>query len=91
VARQIVNNERRNIMGEIKWEDPASAKRGPGRKPMYDLLVAQLKLRPGVWAVVAENVSPNTVTHLKKMYALEATARGIKGGRAEKIYARWPE
>lgn len=78
-------------MTEIKWEEPESAKSGPGRKGRYEEVTKLLKASPGKWALVAENVSHSVAGYLKVRYGLEVTAREVKDGRAAKIYARWPE
>lgn len=78
-------------MSEIKWETPAAAASGPGSKSRYAGIVEQLQARPGQWAVVSENASPTITRYLRDRYGLEAMSRGVKNGRAEKIYARWPE
>lgn len=78
-------------MGEIKWEEPQPVSARNRRSSTYAPMVEELKKRPGQWAVVAEDAAPTITSYLKKVYGVEATARGVKNGRAEKIYARWPE
>lgn len=75
-------------MSELKWETPDVA-RGKGMRGRWPAIIEQLKERPGEWAVVDEDASPNITTFLKSRYGVEAVARGVKNGRAERIYARW--
>lgn len=78
-------------MVDIKWETPEPAKAGrTAGGGQYGMVVAALKENPGAWAVVATDAAPSITTYLKKRYGLEAVSRGVKKGRAAKIYARWP-
>ena len=84
-------------MTELKWEEPPV--KGRNRND-WDAIAASLKANPHKWAVVAENVSASTGTHIRHGRltafapegAFEARVSGAKadnGGRAEKIYARY--
>ena len=71
----------------IKWEEPTPS--GKNRNKWLPI-VEELKEHPGDWAVIAEDVTANLGPMLKRTYPnLETTSRGVKGGRAEKVYARW--
>lgn len=81
---------------EIKWEEPTPD--GRGNKPFRDWagISALLRDRPGEWAVVAEDVSVSTASHIKRgrfrgfvAGEFEAVSRNVINGRAEKIYARY--
>lgn len=78
-------------MSGIKWEEPQEVTSGPGRKSEYAAVVNELKRNPGRWAVVAEDVAPSMAGYLKRRYGVEVTTRGVKNGKAEKVFARWPE
>ena len=84
-------------MTELTWEEPPV--KGRNRND-WDTIAASLKANPNKWAVVAENVSASTGTHIRHgrltafspKGAFEARVSGAKadnGGRAEKIYARY--
>ena len=84
-------------MSELTWEEPPV--KGRNRND-WDAIAASLKANPNRWAVVAENVSASTGTHIRHGRltafapegAFEARVSGAKadnGGRAEKIYARY--
>lgn len=86
-------------MTEIKWEEPPKQLLGRGRTNWEDI-ANTLKSNPEKWAVVAENVSASTGTHIRygrlKAFApsgsFEARVSGAHSadnGRAEKIYARF--
>lgn len=84
-------------MAELTWEEPPV--KGRNRND-WDTIAASLKANPNKWAVVAENVSASTGTHIRHgrltAFAPEGTfearvsgAKADNGGRAEKIYARY--
>lgn len=84
-------------MTELKWEEPPV--KGRNRND-WETIAASLKANPHKWAVVAENVSASTGTHIRHgrltAFAPEGTfearvsgAKAENGGRAEKIYARY--
>lgn len=84
-------------MAELTWEEPPV--KGRNRND-WESIAASLKANPNKWAVVAENVSASTGTHIRHGRltafapegAFEARVSGAKadnGGRAEKIYARY--
>lgn len=84
-------------MTELTWEEPPV--KGRNRND-WDSIAASLKANPNKWAVVAENVSASTGTHIRHgrltAFAPEGTfearvsgAKADNGGRAEKIYARY--
>lgn len=74
----------------IKWEEPEVKKSGAPRH-VWGSVMEDLKGRPGAWAVIAENVSANLGSLLKRTYGqeFEFTARGIKNNRAEKVFGRF--
>lgn len=72
---------------KLKWEaPPPSGKRGG---ESVSVLVAVLRERPGVWALVyrkAEtSMANNAASYLRKRYKLEVVSRGVC------VYARWPK
>ncbi|UOR02014.1 hypothetical protein MUN77_01390 [Leucobacter allii] len=74
--------------GGLLWEAPPKTRRG--RESTWDPVVAELKTRPGEWAVVKQDCSASTADYLKRTYpGLEVRSRGVKNSRAERIYARW--
>jgi hypothetical protein len=84
-------------MTELTWEEPPV--KGRNRND-WNTIAASLKANPNKWAVVAENVSASTGTHIRHgrltAFAPEGTfearvsgAKADNGGRAEKIYARY--
>lgn len=84
-------------MTELTWEEPPV--KGRNRND-WESIAASLKANPNKWAVVAENVSASTGTHIRHgrltAFAPEGTfearvsgAKADNGGRAEKIYARY--
>jgi hypothetical protein len=86
-------------MVDIKWEEPPKQLLGRGRTNWSEIASA-LKSNPDKWAVVAENVSASTGTHIRygRLKAFEPSgafearvsgAHSSASGRAEKIYARY--
>ena len=86
-------------MAELTWEEPPNKLLTRGSTDWLGVAKA-LKARPNEWAVVAENVSASTGTHIRygklKAFepsgAFEARVSGTKvsgGGRASKVYARY--
>lgn len=84
-------------MTELTWEEPPV--KGRNRHD-WDSIAASLKANPNKWAVVAEDVSASTGTHIRHgrltafapKGAFEARVSGAKAdnnGRADKIYARY--
>lgn len=84
-------------MSELTWEEPPVKGRNRNN---WDAIAASLKANPNRWAVVAENVSASTGTHIRHgrltAFAPEGTfearvsgAKADNGGRADKIYARY--
>lgn len=72
---------------DLKWEEP---ERSPALRNKWLPVIEGLKARPGEWAVIAEDASANLGPMLKRTYVnVETTARGVKNGRAAKVYARW--
>lgn len=75
-------------MSGIKWETPEPATRGRNATRWADIVEA-LKVRPGVWALVAEGDGSNASAALKKR-GCEVTLRGVdRSGKVAKIYARY--
>jgi hypothetical protein len=86
-------------MVDIKWEEPPKQLLGRGRTN-WEEIASALKSNPEQWAVVAENVSASTGTHIRygRLKAFEPSgafearvsgAHSSENGRAEKIYARY--
>jgi hypothetical protein len=86
-------------MVELKWEEPPQQLLGRGRTDWREIADA-LKSNPEQWAVVAENVSASTGTHIRygRLKAFEPAgafearvsgARADDSGRASKVYARY--
>jgi hypothetical protein len=86
-------------MVDIKWEEPPKQLLGRGRTN-WEEIASALKSNPEQWAVVAENVSASTGTHIRygRLKAFEPSgafearvsgAHSAENGRAEKIYARY--
>lgn len=86
-------------MTPLRWETPPAALRNRTRRD-WQVIADSLKDNPGNWAVVAEDVSASTGTHIRHgrltafapAGAFEARvsgARDSKTGRAEKVYARY--
>lgn len=86
-------------MVELKWEEPPQQLLGRGRNNWREIADA-LKSNPEQWAVVAENVSASTGTHIRygRLKAFEPAgafearvsgARADDSGRASKVYARY--
>lgn len=79
----------------IEFKNPPSKVTGP-KSSKHDPIAAQLKERPGEWALILTAASPSTAAAVKrgliKAYrppgSFEATARDAKNGRAD-IYARF--
>lgn len=80
----------------ITWESPAPRRGRPPRTKYYEI-AEELKKNPGEWALVGEDMSISTGNHISsgriKAFQpageFEGTIRGIKGSRAEKVYARY--
>ena len=88
-----------NTMFEMKWEEPPQQLLGRGRTD-WRAIADALKSNPNEWAVVAENVSASTGTHIRygRLKAFEPSgafearvsgARADSSGRASKVYARF--
>lgn len=86
-------------MVELTWEEPPQQLLGRGRTNWSEIADA-LRSNPEKWAVVAENVSASTGTHIRygrlKAFApsgaFEARVSGARAddsGRASKVYARY--
>jgi len=86
-------------MVEMKWEEPPQQLLGRGHTD-WRAVADALKSNPNEWAVVAENVSASTGTHIRygRLKAFEPSgafearvsgARGDASGRASKVYARY--
>lgn len=86
-------------MVELTWEEPPQQLLGRGRTNWSEIADA-LRSNPKKWAVVAENVSASTGTHIRygrlKAFApsgaFEARVSGARAddaGRASKVYARY--
>lgn len=73
---------------DLVWEDPPDNPTGVRGKSRIDLVIAELRLHPGKWAIVATydaNTSATGVADKFKRSGCESTTRGGD------IYARWPE
>jgi hypothetical protein len=84
------------VTGVIRWEDPPEpAARGRRHTLAWAEVAAELRARPGEWAVVYEGASNNALPDRIKAGkagftpagAFEATLRGA--GRAQATYARY--
>lgn len=85
-------------MTELKWEDPPANLQARNRRD-WNTIANGLRSRPNEWAVVAENVSASTGTHIRHgrltafapAGAYEARVSGARSedGRASKVYARY--
>jgi hypothetical protein len=86
-------------MTPLRWETPPASLRNRTRRNWQEV-ADSLKANPGNWAVVAEDVSASTGTHIRHgrltAFAPEGAfearvsgARDSKTGRAEKVYARF--
>jgi hypothetical protein len=80
----------------VKFQDPPPAKTGPHAGGWFQI-AAELKARPGEWAIVRENVTSNISTYIRRggsaafvpAGSFEATARrNGTPGRVD-IYARY--
>lgn len=83
-------------MSVLRWEAPPPPPRNTSHgKPRgaavrkWGLVAQELEMRPGQWALVAEDVALSTYGTLRK-YGLEVVTRGQHGSRVDRIYARWP-
>lgn len=72
----------------MKWQDPPPVDGGRGLGQRIDSDVDQLKERPGVWALVLEDVWPNRVEAYKRR-GCQVSIR-TRPNRKCDIYARWP-
>lgn len=90
------NTFKEDVLSTIKFETPEPARSG---KPRHDWaeIAAQLRKRPGEWAVIDEDC-PKTqgVTFsrggnkaFRPVGAWEFTVRGASKSRAEKLYGRF--
>jgi hypothetical protein len=85
-------------MTELKWEDPPASLQARNRRD-WNSIANGLRTRPLEWAIVAENVSASTGTHIRHgrltafapAGAFEARVSGARSedGRASKVYARY--
>jgi hypothetical protein len=84
----------------IRWADPPPSvqgnhqQRGPRPSTSWMPIIADLELRPGTWALVAEQVTRAEATNarncLMRRHPIEATMRGPVPGPFD-VYARWTE
>ena len=84
-------------MIELNWEEPPSSPYRTRRD--WKSVADSLRAHPNEWAVVAEDVSASTGTHIRHgrlraftpAGAFESRVLGARAsdGRAEKIYARF--
>lgn len=79
---------------EIEWaEPPAPIQRGRGKAEQNDAIVAELKKRPGKWAVVQRGMASAGCSSWTKCGCEAVGRRGQdspEGGARYDIYARWP-
>lgn len=86
--------EEKQVPG-IVWQDPPERPHGGARRrwaPILDVL----RDRPGVWALIATDVSVSIAPAITagriggvNRGEFEATLRGTEGGRAAELYARY--
>ena len=84
-------------MIELNWEEPPPEKYRTRRD--WTSIADSLRAKPNEWAVVAEDVSASTGTHIRygrlrafaPAGAFESRVSGARSsdGRADKIYARF--
>ncbi len=82
--------------GIIRWEDPPEGRQAgkrTTRRPL-SLIAAQLRERPGQWALISESGDPTFVARINKGVswwapegAYEATSRTVDGKMH--VYARY--
>jgi hypothetical protein len=80
-------------MTEIEWREPPNVTVGGDyRKGVskYDLFAAQLRERPGMWAVIITGARSANTTFAKKKFgaAFEVTSRKVSPDNHD-IYARY--
>lgn len=71
----------------ISWETPEHDSRARNRGRWQEIAEA-LKERPGEWALVAENEWAGGAASRLQALGCEVTCRGVKNGKAAKVYAR---
>lgn len=84
-------------MIELNWEEPPASQYRTRRD--WNSIADSLRAKPNEWAVVAEDVSASTGTHIRygrlrafaPAGAFESRVSGARtsDGRADKIYARF--
>ncbi len=79
---------------DLIWEEPGVTP--PSARREWRITLDQLRERPGVWALVATDVATSAANQIKRGRLggaapgeFEATLRGIRNGRADKLYARY--
>lgn len=70
---------------DIRWEDPAPR----GGRTDWKGIVEVLRSRPGVWALISENLPAHAATTLRRYPGVKVTTRDITPQGTVKIYARW--
>jgi len=82
-------------MSAVVWQDPPPPKRGHGTRGAQAEFVAQLKTRPGEWAVYPRLVTSAQGAQTRQRYrGVEVTLRFAgsftpAGGRQFHMYCRW--
>lgn len=76
----------------MEWKEPPAPKAGVSRKQDIDAMVAELKVNPGQWALVAKNSPANPAPWKKKGCEVKTLRAGLgyRPGRFD-MYVRWPE
>lgn len=82
----------------MEWKTPPKAVRYKRSNRDWAKIAQQLKENPNEWALIAENVNPSTVTHIRygrlKAFGpggqFEASGHGRNGeGYTKELYARY--
>lgn len=84
------------MSSKIKFQDPPRSKTGSDATARHEDIAAQLKDRPGEWALILENVSPSAAGNIRRGMtrayrpagSFETAARKSAGGKAD-IWARY--
>jgi hypothetical protein len=85
-TKQIVGVRKR-----ILWEEPPAKVKAvkPKHVSQYDKLIDTLRSRPGQWGMIAQNITAQNLTRLRRKYPdIEFTYRGTS--KKARIYGRLP-
>lgn len=75
----------------LEWKAPPAEDRTPRGK--HDVVIEQLKARPGQWARVMKDMASSGAQEPWKRRGCEVATRRAESGKYKRrdIYARWPE